>query len=60
MSSNRVNREMGGVLTTLAGNVGLQSLNQPVGEGTLKEAPQWEIGNVLLGECCLSHGIKNG
>ena len=56
MSSSRVNGEMGGVLT-LAGNVGLQSLNRPAGEGTLKGAPQWEIGDVLLGEFCLSHGI---
>ena len=30
---------------------------QPAGEGTLKEAPHLEIGNVLLGELCLSHGI---
>jgi hypothetical protein len=44
---------MGGLLM-VAGNVGLQSLNRPAGEGTLKEAPQWEIDDVLLGGFCLS------
>jgi hypothetical protein len=41
-------------------NVGLEPLNRPAGEGTLKEAPQMDIGDVLLGECCLSHCINNG
>ncbi len=31
-------------------NVGLQPLNRPTGESTLKEAPHLEIGDVLLGE----------
>jgi len=38
-------------------NVGLQPLNRPAGEGTLKEAPHLEIGDVLLGEHPRSHGI---
>jgi hypothetical protein len=42
---------------TLAGNVGLQSLNQPAEEGMLKRAPHQEIDNVLLGEVCLSRGV---
>jgi hypothetical protein len=71
VSSSRVDGEMG-VLTlaaircTLAAigwqreessNAGLQPLNQPTGEGTLKEAPHSEIGDVLLGEHRRSHGI---
>jgi len=38
-------------------NVGLQPLNRPTGESTLKEAPHSEIGDVLFGEFCRSHGI---
>jgi hypothetical protein len=38
-------------------NLGLQPLNQPTGESTLKEARHLEISNVLLGEFCRSHGI---
>jgi hypothetical protein len=38
-------------------NVGLQPLNRPTGESTLNEALHSEIGNVLFGEFCRSHGI---
>ena len=38
-------------------NIGLQSLNRPAGESTLKEASHCAIGDVLLGEFCRSHGI---
>ncbi len=38
-------------------NVGLQRLNRSTGESTLKETPHSEIGDVLLGEHCRSHGI---
>ena len=38
-------------------NVGLQPLNRPTEESTLKEEPHSEIGDVLLGEFCRSHGI---
>ena len=41
-------------------NVGLEPLNQPSGEGTLKEAPQIDFGDVLLGEFGLFHHINNG
>ena len=38
-------------------NVGLQPLDRPTGESTLNEALHSEIGNVLFGEFCRSHGI---
>jgi hypothetical protein len=43
-----------------ARNVGLQPLYRPAREGTLKEAPQEDMGNVLLGEFGLFHHTKNG
>ncbi len=54
----------GGVVNQLrwakeSSNVGLQPLNRATGESMLKEAPHLEIGDVLLGELCRSHGICN-
>ena len=57
-----VNQSRGALVVAQLGqnessNIGLQPLNLPAGESTLKEAPHCEIGNVLLGEFCRSHGI---
>ena len=41
-------------------NFGLHPFNWPAREGTLKVVSHFYIGNVLLGEICLSHGINNG